>query len=220
MHPFQGHQLVHGAQILCVGIILAIRQVRQMHEAVCSEPVSDGDHDDIRVLLDEIGAVVLRVDRSACLEAAAVDPHHDWFLFRTCLSCFPYVQVQAVLALEVKGCRVALRLDRSLPIAMGLINTVIGNVVHRCFPAQTTDGLLADKRNAQVVNDIILLLTYEGSIDAFDGQRMVIITVSNLFVPFVCPFFFRICRNRIVIFGNTRSEHHCRAAKQDGGKHP
>ena len=220
MHPLQGHQLVHCAQILCVGIILAIRQMRQMHEAVCSEPVSDGDHDDIRILRDEIGAVVLWVYCSACLEAAAVDPHHDWFFLRSHFIIFPHIQVQAVLALKVKGSRVALRLDRSLPIIMDLIDTIIGNVVHRCLPAQAADRLLTDKRNAQVIYDIISLLAYEGSIDAFDSQRMVIIAVCNLFVPFVCPFFFRICRHRIVIFGNARSEHHCRAANQDGSKHP
>ena len=33
--------------------------MRQTHEAVCSEPVSDGDYDDIGILRDEVVAIVL-----------------------------------------------------------------------------------------------------------------------------------------------------------------
>ena len=62
-----------------------------MEKAVDTESVSDGDNDDIRVLRDEILAIVIRVVRPASLKTAAVYPHHNGLFLRTYFSSLPYV---------------------------------------------------------------------------------------------------------------------------------
>ncbi len=175
MHPLQGHQLVEGSQILCVGIVLAVGQVRQMHETVGSKSVGDGDEDDIGILFHEVGAVVLRVGRSANLEAATVDPHHDRLLPGRRIVGLPHVQVQAVLALTNLAGGVAWCLEGGFAIVIRLIHTVVCRKFHRSLPAQVADGLLPYKRNALEGNDIVRFLADECTVDTFDSQRLVIV---------------------------------------------
>ena len=67
-------------------------------------------------------------------------------------------------------------------VIIRLIYTVIRNDIHWCFPAQFSNGLTADKRNASIGNGIASFPTDKGSVDALDRQRSVIIAVCNLLV--------------------------------------
>ena len=97
MHPLQCHLLVKKSQVLCIRIILAVCQVRQMEEAHDTESVSNCHDDDVGILLDEIGAVKQVHARTAANKGTAVNPYHDGLLLIRLVLCLPNVQIQAVL---------------------------------------------------------------------------------------------------------------------------
>ena len=168
-----------------------------MQESEEADPVIDGDDDDLRVLFHEVGAVVLRVGCSAYLKSATINPHDDWLLLCRGFVSLPDVQVQAILVHSILDSRVAWRLNWGLTIVIGLINVVARSHVHRCLPAQVTDRLLTDKRNALIGNNVLRLLADEGAVDTLDGQRLVVVAVRNLLVGILCLGF---CRSRVVHF--------------------
>ena len=147
-----------------------------------ADPVSDGNENDIRVLLHKVMAVILRVSRSAYLKTAAVDPHHYRFLSVGCLISLPDVQVQAILAHTIFDSRITRCLDRSFPIVIRLVNAIIMHNVHRCFPAQIADGLSTDKRNAFIGYDVLRLLPDKGAVDTLNSQCLVVTAASDPFV--------------------------------------
>ncbi len=128
--------------------------------------------------------IVQWVDRSAIFKSTAVNPYHDRFFSICHFVRFPYVQIKAVFALIVIAGFFAgrLSLTGTFSVVIRLIDTVIWNNFYWGFPAQVANRLLANKRNTFESNDIIRLLTDEGTIDALDGQRLVKITIRNLFV--------------------------------------
>ena len=180
MDPFERHHLIQKPQILSVRVILAIRQMGQVEEAKDTEPVCDGDDDDIGVLFHKIVAVKHRIDRTARFKSAAVDPYHDRFLPGSCLIRLPYIQIQAVLIHIVKGTRLQLPIPvGAFRVVIRLINSVIRNNVYRSFPAQRTDGLFSDKGNAPIHDDILCLPANESPVFALDRQRRIIIAVCD-----------------------------------------
>ena len=80
MHPLQRHYLVHKSQVRRILVVLTVLQVREMQEAEEADSVCDGNKDDIRIFLYEVGAIILRVSRSAYIESATINPHDDRFL--------------------------------------------------------------------------------------------------------------------------------------------
>ena len=205
MHPLQCHLLVKKSQVLRIRIVLAVRQVRQMEEAHDAESVGYGHHDDIGILLNEIGTVKQVHARSAAYKGSAVNPYHDWFLFSRCILCLPYIQIQAVLTHRGND---SLSLARTFCIFVGLIHTVVRSIFHWCFPAQVAYGLLTHKRDTLIGNDIVGLFAYEGSVYALYCQLIV-----GCFAP-------RLYRSWGVIIVRRTSREYTRAADKDGGKHP
>ena len=201
VNPLQRHHLVHEAQIRRILIVLAVRQMRQMEESEEADSVGDGDKDDVRVLRHQVVAVVLRVGRSANLEAATVDPHDDRLLRRSVVTP-PDIQIEAVLAHRIEGGRVARCLYRAFAIVTGLIDTAVGSNIYRGLPAQVAYGLLAYKGNALIRNDVLFLLAYEGSVDTLDGQRLIVIPVGNRLILAVLrhQFFFYFIHSFILLF--------------------
>ena len=129
-------------------------------------------------------AIMRRIDRSAHLKGATVNPYHHRFLFRRRLVCLPYIQIQAVFALIVKRCCLAetFTLMGTLSIVISLVHAIIGNNVHWVLPTQVAHRLLAHKRNTPKGNDVVGLFTDEGSVNAFYRQRLVVIAVGNLLI--------------------------------------
>ena len=140
MNPFERHQLVQQSQVLCIRVILAVRQVRQMEETEETDPVRDGHGDDIRALPDEAAAIILRIGRSADIESTAVDPHHDRLIPGSRLVSLPDVQIQAVLARAVFGSGIARRLDGGFRIAICLVDAVIRNDLAGAFQRRSPTG--------------------------------------------------------------------------------
>ena len=223
MYPFQCHQLIQESQILRIRIVLAVRQVGQMEEAKNAKPVSNGHNDDVGILFDEIVALMHRVDSSAQRKGSAVNPDHDRFLPYRLIS-LPYVQIQTVFPLIVDGSwfvRV-IRLAGTLGIVISFVHTVVGGILHRCFPTMYSDRLLAYEGNTLEGNDIVRLTAYEGAVDTLHGQRMVVIAVGDLFVLAILGsqfFFQRRLRWSRVIFVRKRCEYTC-ATDKDSGEHP
>ena len=184
MHPLQSLHLIQEPQILGVGIVLAVRQMGQTEKPENVHPVLDGNEDDIRVLPDEIGALLPRFSRRAKFKSAAVNPYHDRLLFPS-VRRLPNIQKQAFFTLRVKGANltgVALLAGR-FPDVIRLVNAVVRHTVHRRFPTQFPDRLLPDEGNALEGNDVLGgLFTDKGAVDTLDGQRLVILSVGDLFV--------------------------------------
>ena len=103
MNPFQCHHLIHETQILRVRVILTIRQVEQMEKSEYPNPVFDGGDNDIRVLFYEIVSLLQRVNGSAHFKGTAMNPYHDRLFLFASIFRLPYVQVQAVFALNIKA---------------------------------------------------------------------------------------------------------------------
>ena len=171
-----------------------------MKEAEEADPVSDRNDDNIRVLFHEIMAIILRIRCSAHLESAAKNPHNNGLLFSRRIVSLPDVQVQAVLARTIFGSRVTRRLDGSFSIVICLVDTVVWNNVHRCFPAQISDGLPPDKRDAFICNDVLRLFANEGTVNTLGGQQMVVIAVRDSFVPTLLSILFFLSLIRKILF--------------------
>ena len=152
-----------------------------MQEAHYAEPVSDGDDDDVRILLDEVEAVKHRVDGSARLKGTAVNPHHDGLLLddSSALNTFRYRQSSSSSRWSRPRVLVAVC---TLGIVIGLVDTVVGHDVHRGLPAQLAYRLLADVWNAPIGDDVLLLPAYESTVDTLHGQRLVVTAVGNRLV--------------------------------------
>ena len=140
-----------------------------MEEAEDIDSVINGHDNDIWIFLQEICAIVHRVSRSAYVESTTIDPYDDRLLCSLLFS-LPDVQVQAVLAYSIFSCGVANLLDRSFPIVISLIYPIARRNVHWSFPAQVADGLLTDKRNAFIGNNVLRLLADKGSVNTFDAS--------------------------------------------------
>ena len=117
----------------------------------------------------QILTVVLWVGGSANLEAAAVYPYHDRLFPFACFVGFPYVQVQAVLALAIFACGVARSLEWCFSIVICLVDSFVRGNVYGCLPAQVANGLFTNKGNALVCNYILCLLADKGAVDTFYG---------------------------------------------------
>ena len=72
-------------------------------------------------------------------------------------------------------------MNRGFAIVISFIYAIVRCNIYWSFPTQVADGLLAYKWYAFIGNDVFLLLAYEGSINTFDGQRLDVITIGNLF---------------------------------------
>ena len=157
-----------------------------MEEAKGAQPVLDCNKDHIRILFCQIGTVKQLDICSSAGESAAVNPHHygspspcsprggESHLIRA-----PHIQIQAVFTLILND---GLVLARGFGEIISLKDIVTRSNIHRGFPAQFTYRLLPDKRNTLVGNNILRLLTDEGSVDTLYGQRLVIIPIGNRFV--------------------------------------
>ena len=60
---------------------------------------------------------------------------------------------------------------------IGFIDAIVRSVVYWGFPAQVAHRLFSHKRNAFISNNVLRLLTDEGSVDALNSQRLVIVAV-------------------------------------------
>ena len=153
-----------------------------MEEAEYTGPVLDGDKNDVRVLMYEVGSLLTGLDRTAFFEGATVNPHNDRLLLRASLVGFPNVEVQAILSFNVEGGNLhdVIILGRTFPEVIRLVYAIVRDNVYRCFPAIFPDRLPAHKGNTFERNDIIFLFANKSTVNALDCQRLVIITVSNL----------------------------------------
>ena len=84
----------------------------------------------------------------------------------------PDVQVQAVLSHTIFGSGIARRLDGGFPIVICLVDTVVRSNVHRCFPAQVSNGLFSHKGDALVGNDSVRLPADKSAVYAPDGSAL------------------------------------------------
>ena len=163
-----------------IGEVLSVRQVRQMAKAEEPNSVTNRNNDNIRIFLHEVMHVIS--DGSACLKSTAVYPHHDRLLFITISLSLPHIQIQAVLTLYISGREIAHRLAGGFPVVKCLINTVVGNDIHRRLPPQVTYRLLAHKRNSFVFNYVFILFADKCSVYAFNRQRLVVIIIGDAFI--------------------------------------
>ena len=135
MHPLERFLLVEQSHVLRVGIVLAVRQVRQMQEAHHTQSVRNGDNDDIGMLLEERNAIKHRVDGSARLKSTAVNPYHDRFTGGGVVG-LKDVQVEAVLVPVIHRTDFKRRIAvGALGIVIGLIDAVVGYDIYGRFPA-------------------------------------------------------------------------------------
>ena len=194
MDPLERHHLIHQAQVLGVRIVRAVRQVGQVEKAEHPDPVLDGGHDDVRVLLHEIVAIVGRVHRAALFKRAAMDPDHHRLFPRAGIIRLPDVQVQAVLPLHVEGRAFvdALPLAGRFSDVIRLVDAVVPGIFHRGLPAVFPHGLLAHIGDALVRDDVVRPLADEGAVDALDRQRLVIVVVGDRLVLAVSGHHFRL----------------------------
>ena len=182
MHPLERHHLVQKPQVLRVRVILAVRQVGQMEEAENIHPVLYRDENDIRILPDEIGALLARLCRAADFKSAAVDPYHNRLFLRVRIHRLPNVQIQAVLILRVEGTELAdvPLLAGAFRKVVGLIYAVIRDNIHRRLPAKVSDRLLSDKGDALEGDDLLVrLFADKGAVYAPDCQGLVILAVGD-----------------------------------------
>ena len=70
----------------------------------------------------------------------------------------------------------------ALRIVISLIDTFVGNSIHWSLPTQVAHRLLTYIGNTPIDDDVIILPTYESTIDTLDSQRLVVIAIGNLFV--------------------------------------
>ena len=183
MDPLQSHQLIQQPQVLGIRVVLAVGQMGQMQETEGAEPVCDSNNDDIRILFDEIVAIEHGIHRTAGFKSAAVNPYHDRLFLCRPIIRFPHIQIQAVFILIEQGAGFQLLISvGAFCIVISLVHAVIGPDFHGCFPAKFPNRRLSGKGNAPVGNDIFCFLADESTVDAFDGQRMVIVAISNLFI--------------------------------------
>ena len=182
--PLERHHLVHDPQVLRVRIVLSVRKVGQVEEAVSVEPVFDGNEDNVLVLLDICRTLLPRFGRGSGHKGAAMDPYDDGLLFSTRIRRFPHIQIQAFLTRGVKGADLqgihALVGDG--PEIIRLVYAVIRNGINRGLPAVFTDGLPADKGNAPEGNDVPVFSADKGAVFAFNRKGPVVISIRNLFV--------------------------------------
>ena len=169
-----------------------------MKEAEDAESVCDGNENDIRILLDEIGAVEQVNACSACHKSAAMDPHHHRLLLSSRILCLPDVQVQAVFTLVAGDGNI---LNGEFCKMIGFIYPIVRSNIHRCFPAQTADRLLTYKGNPFVGNDVICPFTDKCSVDTPDGKRLVVVAVCNLLILAILRLEILFCFiHRFIIF--------------------
>ena len=95
-----------------------------------------------------------------------MNPYHNRLLSTRSFILLPYIQIQAIFSLIVKGRAFAeiLLLRSTFSIVIRLIYTVIRMDVYRYFPSQFPNGLTADKGNTLICNDVIRLFPDEGAV--------------------------------------------------------
>ena len=142
----------------------------------------------VRVLFDEIAALIQLICCSAHLISTAVYPYHDGFLFSVCVISFPYVQIQAVFTLMIGDLQ---SLASVFPEIICLIYSVIRYNINRCFPAIFTYWLFADKWNSLLRDYTVILFADKCTVDALYRKRFVVIT-SDFFVLAVLRSYFRL----------------------------
>lgn len=205
-----------------------------MQETQYTESVSNTDNNDIGILLYKIMEVIQRVNRSPILIGATMYPYdngltmgtHHRLLLRFS-GRLPHIQIQTVLVLIVKGGHLCLRLTGTFRIIIRLIDAVAGYHIHRRFPTQTANRLLAYIRDAPEDDGIIHLLADKGSIDTLDCQRRVVVAIGDGFIlaisgPYnllmLCSLITRLPCRLFTAFA--RRQHRSRSANQDDGEHP
>ena len=62
-----------------------------MEETKGTEPVIEGNQDDVRILLDEIATLLTWFNRSANLESTTMNPYNDRLLLGRLIVSLPYV---------------------------------------------------------------------------------------------------------------------------------
>ena len=180
----------------------------QMEESKDTQAILDGNEDNIRILLDEICALLPRFSRRTDLKSTAVDPYHDRLFLCPRILCLPYVQIQTRFTLRVKRPHLAdaSLLTGDLSKVIRLIHAVIAHAVHRCFPAKLTHGLFPNEGNALVSNDTFRLPADEGAVHALYRQRLVIISVRDLFVLAIQRLYSLCCLpHYVLVISNTCS---------------
>ena len=171
MHPLQGHLLVQQTQVLGVRIVLAVRKMGQMQETQDAQSVLEGNEDDIRILLCQVGTVKQIHSGSSGNEGAAVNPHQDGFLLPRLIIGLPNIQIQAVFTLIRND---GFILAGSFGEIKGFIYAFVRHKTYRSLPTQAANRLLRYERNTLVGNDILRLRTHESTVDTPNGQRLVV----------------------------------------------
>ena len=161
VHPPERHGLVEQAVAGAAG------HRREVHEAVHVQAVVDVHHDDVALLLDEVGSAVRDLRARADNVCPAVDPDHHRFLLGLVVGVGPDVQVHAI--------RIAERAESAFSVVLGLEDPIARvNVLRRLETAFAHGRLRVG--DAQPRRDSVLLGADEGAVHALHGMGLVVVS--------------------------------------------
>ena len=164
VHPPERHSLVEQAVAGRRLKVFAAGHRREVHEAVHVQAVVDVHHDDVTLLLDEVGSAVGYLRPRAGDVSPAVDPDHHRLLLGLVVSVDPDVQVEAVLGAQLlHTIRIGLCAESTLSVVPGLEDPVAFVHVLRSLESALAHGRLR-VGYAKPRSDPVLLGSDEGAV--------------------------------------------------------
>ena len=187
LYPLKRTDVIQKAEVAALPERLAPLDRGEVHKAHETDPVIDRHEDDILLGFGKILAIIDRIGGTAPSVRTAGEKYHDRLSFRRSVVICPNIQRQAVLSLRIGGCLfcLSLRLDRTLSIIVGFIDSVISFRKDRSLPPQLSDGRFG-VGNSPVRAHAVFFLSHIRPVMACDREGAVIIRSFNFPVLSIC----------------------------------